>query len=117
MSTIIRSFLSAVLAYTAHYSVSKLYSEICIPSGFVGFFQGGITAGSPICSTALSFMTNTHNAYSTIILASLSRMIVDFALEASSTISSRVEKRFIKHKTHETQEEEAVEKEEADKEN
>ena len=107
MSTIIRSFLSAALAYTAHYSVSKLYSEICIPSGFIGFFQGGITAGSPICSTALSFMTNTHNAYSTIILASLSRMIVDFALEASSSISSRVEKQFMKEDINNKKEEPA----------
>ena len=33
MSTLVRTFLSAVLAYSAHYSVSKLYSEVCIPSG------------------------------------------------------------------------------------
>jgi hypothetical protein len=94
MSTIVRTFLSAVLAYTAHYSVSKLYSEICIPSGILGFFQGGITAGSPICSTALTFMSNTHNAYSTIILASLSRMFVDFALETSNRIGEKLEHRF-----------------------
>lgn len=96
MSAIIRTCLSAVLAYTAHYSVSKLYTEFCIPSGIVGFFQGGLTAGSPICSSALAFMSNTHNAYSTIILASLSRLIVDFALEASSEITSRVEKQIQK---------------------
>ncbi len=94
MSTLVRTFLSAVLAYSAHYSVSKLYSEVCIPSGFVGFLQGGITAGSPICSTALSFMMNTHNAYSTIILASLSRLFVDFALETSNRVGDRLEKRF-----------------------
>ena len=94
MGTIIRSFLSAVLAYTTHYSVTKLYSEFCIPSGVYGFLQGGLTAGSPLCSTALSFMTSTHNAYSAIILASLSRMFVDFALETSEKISSRVERGF-----------------------
>ena len=91
MSTLVRTFLSAVLAYTTHYSVSKLYSEFCIPAGLYGFFQGGLTAGSPICSTALTFMTNTHTAYSTIIFASLSRMIVDFALETSEIITKRVE--------------------------
>ena len=99
MSTLVRTFLSAVLAYSAHYSVSKLYSEVCIPSGVVGFLQGGITAGSPICSTALSFMMNTHNAYSTIILASLSRLFVDFALETSNRVGDRLEKRFRSTKT------------------
>ncbi len=93
MSTIVRTFLSAVLAYSTHYGVTKLYSEFCIPSGVYGFFQGGLTAGSPICSTALTFMTSTHNAYSAIILASLSRMFVDFAIETSDKITTRVEKR------------------------
>lgn len=91
MSTIIRTFLSTVLAYSTHYGVTKLYSEFCIPSGVYGFIQGSLTTGSPICSTALSFMSSTHTAYSTIILASLSRMFVDFALETSEKIGNRVE--------------------------
>ena len=91
MSTVIRTFLSAVLAYSTHYGVTKLYSEFCIPSGIYGFIQGGLTTGSPVCSTTLSFMTSTYNAYSTIILVSLSRMIVDFALETSEKIGNRVE--------------------------
>ena len=103
MSTIVRTFLSAVLAYSTHYGVTKLYSEFCIPSGVYGFIQGGLTAGSPICSTALSFMSSTHNAYSTIILASLSRMFVDFALETSEKITSRVEERMNRSKKKATE--------------
>ncbi len=77
MYAISRAVLSAALTYVAHYSVTKLYSSFCIPDGVWGFFQGSIITGSPMCSSALTVMTNTHTAYSTMILAGVSRFVVD----------------------------------------
>ncbi len=77
MHTLIKTGLSAVIAYSSHYSITKIYSTFCIPDGIYGFFKGILSAGSPVCSTTFSVMSNTHITYSTIIITSLSRLIID----------------------------------------
>lgn len=92
MNQLVRTFLSAFLAYSAHFGVTKLYSSICIPSGVYGFFVGGVTTGSSVCSTMLQFMTNTQTAFSTIILTSLSRMIIDSAIGIPDAVGNKLSK-------------------------
>lgn len=68
---------SAVIAYGAHYGVTKLYSNICVPDGVYGFLQGSITTGSPVCSMLFTIMTNTNVTYSTLLTISITRIVVD----------------------------------------
>lgn len=87
MYAISRAVLSAVLTYVAHYGVTKLYSSFCVPDGVWGFFQGSIITGSPMCASALTVMTNTHSAYSTMVLAGLSRFVVDVVSDSAAYLS------------------------------
>jgi hypothetical protein len=88
MHTLLKTGLSAVIAYTSHYSITKLYSNFCIPDGVYGFFKGILSAGSPVCSTTFSVMSNTHITYSTILMTSLSRLLID-GLETIMTKKSQ----------------------------
>lgn len=85
VAAIYKTLLAAMMAYASHYGITKVYSEYCIPSGVMGFMQGIITAGSPVCSTAFSVMSNTHVTYSTIILTSLSRFLIDVCVDSPSS--------------------------------
>ena len=89
VAAIYKTLLAAMIAYSSHYGITKIYSEFCVPSGIMGFVQGMITAGSPVCSTAFSVMSNTHITYSTIILTSLSRLIIDVCVDSPSSGSSQ----------------------------
>ena len=80
-----KTLLAAMMAYASHYGTTKIYSEFCVPSGVMGFVQGIITAGSPMCSTVFSVMSNTHITYSTIILTSLSRLLIDVCVDSPSS--------------------------------
>ena len=77
MNTLTKTGLAALLAYSTHYAVTKVYSTFCVPDGLWGFIQGSITSGSPICASTFSIMSHTHVTYSTIVLTSLSRLIID----------------------------------------
>jgi hypothetical protein len=77
MNTLTKTGLAALLAYSTHYAVTKVYSTFCVPDGMWGFIQGSITSGSPICASTFSIMSHTHVTYSTIVLTSLSRLIID----------------------------------------
>ena len=88
-TAIYKTLLAAIMAYASHYGITKVYSEFCVPSGVMGFVQGIITAGSPVCSTAFSVMSNTHITYSTIILTSLSRLMIDACVDSPSSRSSQ----------------------------
>ena len=87
-AAIYKTLLAAMMAYASHYGITKVYSEFCVPSGVMGFVQGMITAGSPVCSTAFAVMSNTHITYSTIILTSLSRLIIDVCVDSPSSSAS-----------------------------
>jgi hypothetical protein len=77
MEFLSKSFLSAVVAYTTHYGINKLYNHFCIPDGFIGFLQGLITTGSPVCQAGVQLISSTQISYSTLITLSISRMFVD----------------------------------------
>jgi hypothetical protein len=87
MYAISRAVLSAALTYVAHYGVTKLYSSFCVPNGVWGFFQGSIITGSPMCASALTVMTNTHSAYSAMVLAGVSRFVVDIVADGATYLS------------------------------
>ncbi len=77
MNHILKTALAALIAYSSHYGMTKFYTTYCIPDGFWGFIQGSATTGSPLCSGAFTVMTQTHTAYSTILITSLSHLFVD----------------------------------------
>jgi hypothetical protein len=77
MDIIIKSAASALIAYTAHYGATKFYNYACIPSGIIGYFQGLITTGSPICQVGVQIISNTQVTYSSMIMTSIARVIVD----------------------------------------
>lgn len=70
---LVKTGASIVMVYSAHYSSSKLYSLICVPSGIGGYFMGFLTTASPWCRLLLEIMKLTENQYSTIVLVLLSR--------------------------------------------
>lgn len=72
-----------LLTYTTHYGASKLYTAVCVPDGWIGFVQGMFTTGSPICTTILSYVSNSQASYATIITATISRSLIDTLLPAS----------------------------------
>jgi hypothetical protein len=74
---LIKSFVSAVIAYSTHYGVSKLYNAMCIPDGVWGYLQGFATTGSPVCQAGMQIMSSTQLSYSSIIMMGVSRIIVD----------------------------------------
>lgn len=79
MDLLTKGAVSAILAYTTHYGISKLYDSFCVPDGFMGFVQGMLTTGSPICKAGLEAMTATQVSYGTVITMSISRFILDLA--------------------------------------
>lgn len=84
MDVILKNVASAALAYTAHYASTKLYSYICVPDGFLGYLNGFITTGSPLCSTGVQIISSTQTSYSSMILMGISRAIVDIIAPVKS---------------------------------
>jgi hypothetical protein len=68
---------SALISYTAHYATVKAYSEFCVPTGFQGFLQGLVSAGSPVCHLGVQAITATQLSYSTVIMMGISRIFLD----------------------------------------
>lgn len=74
---IVRTTVAALISYSAHYGMTRVYTYFCIPDGFYGFLQGLITTASPICATLLSVISHSHITYSTLIVTSLAKILVD----------------------------------------
>jgi hypothetical protein len=74
---LLQPFLTACVAYTSHYAVTKVYSAICVPDGLWGFVQGSFTTGSPVCSAMFSTMSATQITYNTMIGFIVSHLLVD----------------------------------------
>jgi hypothetical protein len=74
---LLQPFLTACVAYTSHYTVTKVYSAICVPDGLWGFVQGSFTTGSPVCSAMFSTMSATQITYNTMIAFIVSHLLVD----------------------------------------
>ncbi len=91
MSSVRRTALAAFAAYSTHYAVTKLYSTFCVPSGFFEFFHGVLITGSPICAATFSIMSNTHITYSTIMLTSLTRILIDKLADISFYREEKIE--------------------------
>jgi hypothetical protein len=84
VEAISKALLSAAIAYSAHYSVAKVYNEFCVPDGLWGYFQGMITTGSPVCKVGMDIMSNTQVSYSTVIVMGVSRIILDWVAPGTS---------------------------------
>ena len=77
MEVIGKSVASALIAYTTHYGVNKIYNSFCVPDGVWGYLQGMISTGSPLCQAGVQIISNTQVSYSSIIMMSITRIIVD----------------------------------------
>ena len=77
LGRLVRPFLTACVAYSSHYTVTKVYSSLCVPDGFWGFLQGSFTTGSPVCSGIFSTMSATQFTYNTLITYVISEILVD----------------------------------------
>ena len=72
-----KGLASALISYTAHYATTKAYSEFCVPTGFQGFLQGLVSAGSPVCQVGVQAISATQVSYTTVIMMGLSRVFLD----------------------------------------
>ena len=83
MSLILNTSIAAIIAYSSHYTVTKLYTWLCIPDGIYGFIQGFLTTAGPVCGTLLHITSSSHVTYSTIILTSFARILADSITDIS----------------------------------
>ena len=86
MESISKSMVSALIAYTTHYGATKLYNRLCVPDGFLGYLQGLISAGSPVCQAGVNIISNTQVTYASIILMGITRAIVDLVAPGSTKV-------------------------------
>jgi len=78
MEAFAKGAASAIIAYTTHYTVAKLYDSFCVPDGILGFVKGLLTTGSPLCRAGIEIMNGTQLSYSNILLLTMTRMFVDW---------------------------------------
>lgn len=83
LSPILKVAGTLFLTYSSHYGAIKLYSTFCVPDSLVGYLQGMITTGSPVCSATLAYASNSQTSYATIITMTISRAIMDAVLPSS----------------------------------
>jgi hypothetical protein len=76
-SAIGKAIGSALISYSTHYGVAKLYNTACIPDGIWGFLQGMVTSGSPVCQVGVQLMSATQVSYSSVVMMGISRIILD----------------------------------------
>jgi hypothetical protein len=84
MEAILKTVGSAVLAYSTHYGMTKLYSNMCVPDGIWGYLGGMVSTGSPVCQAGVHIISNTQISYSSIIMMGASRILVDLIVPGSS---------------------------------
>jgi hypothetical protein len=77
MRNLIRTLVAAFLAYSSHYAFTRTYTWICIPDGISGFFTGMVYTGSPICSGILNAISHSHVTFTTVVVTSMSRLLID----------------------------------------
>lgn len=80
MEVVLKNVASAALVYTTHYATTKLYSYICVPDGLVGYLNGFISTGSPICSAGIQVIGLTQTTYASMVLMAVSRLLIDLAV-------------------------------------
>jgi hypothetical protein len=77
MHNITKTLLAAFLAYSSHYVFTKTYAWFCIPDGFSGFFTGMMYTGSPVCAGILNIISHSHVTFTTVLVTSMSRLLID----------------------------------------
>lgn len=87
-SAIGKAIGSAIISYSTHYGMTKLYNAACVPDGVWGFLQGMVTSGSPVCQLGVQVISSTQVSYSSIIMMGISRILLDVVAPASSASSS-----------------------------
>ena len=83
MDSLLKGAATVLVAYTSHYGMTKLYNNFCVPDGVIGYIQGMISTGSPICAAGLEAMKATQVSYSTMILMGVTRLAVDLVVPGS----------------------------------
>jgi hypothetical protein len=86
MEAVVKSLVSALIAYSAHYGTVKLYNMVCIPDGVWGYFQGLVTTGSPMCQASVSIISNTQTSYSSMLLMGITRVVIDMVAPGSAKV-------------------------------
>ncbi len=76
-SAIGKALGSALISYSTHYGMTKLYNAACVPDGLWGFLQGMVTSGSPVCQLGVQVISSTQVSYSSIIMMGISRILLD----------------------------------------
>jgi len=84
MEAILKSAATAIIAYTTHYTIVKLYNYGCVPDGIWGYFSGMLTTGSPICQAGVQVISNTQVSYSSLIMTGFTRIIIDMVAPSAS---------------------------------
>ena len=77
MHNLVRTAFAALLAYSSHYVFTKTYAWMCIPDGIGGFFNGMMYTGSPVCAGILNVMSHSHVTFTTVVVTSISRVLID----------------------------------------
>jgi len=83
MESLVKGAATVLISYTTHYAVTKLYSSLCVPDGFVGFVQGLVSTGSPMCAGAMEILKVTQTSYSSLIMLGATRLFVDIIMPAT----------------------------------
>ncbi len=76
---VMKTIIPVLVAFLLHYLTLRAYNEYCLPAGFGGFFQGFLLSGSPFCKTVLDLSLTFQNNYSHLIVALLTRLIMDMS--------------------------------------
>ena len=82
MEFLVKGVLSATIAYTTHYGVTKLYNHYCVADGFLGYVNGLVTTGSPVCQAGMALMSSTQVSYSNLVSMGISRFLLDWVSPA-----------------------------------
>lgn len=77
MEPLAKGIASILVSYSVHYAASHLYTATCVPNGILGFFQGLLAVGSPVCKAAQTVADATSTSYASLMAAGVSRLVVD----------------------------------------
>ena len=77
MDLILKNIAAGILAYSTHYAATKFYNYACVPDSFMGYISGIIITGSPVCQSVVQVISNTQMSYSSIVLMSITRTVVE----------------------------------------
>ena len=87
MEVILKNLATALLAYSAHYGATKFYNYACVPDGFMGYLSGLLTTGSPVCQAGIQVISNTQVSYSSMLMMSATRILVDMVAPGTATLT------------------------------